>query len=856
MKRFLLPAILVITLQLPSFASEGQTVTHREAVERLARFGQREFVRGKALYNRVCASCHGSRTLAAPVPNSRRFHEAPMLNGADPYSLFRTLEYGYNQMVPQPWMDPVQKYLVIHYLREEFFREANPSQYIEITPDYLASIPEDATLTLPPDGWRSRPVPQNQYLMADYGPHLFGHFEAAPGNFAFKGLILPIDEPPAGGITRATHWALYDLDTLRLVTTWKGGFIDWNDLPYNGTHLVHAKITGTRTFLSTEQPAWAAPGGESFADPREEAVDTRFYGPLPKEHARYLGLSREGVLRYEVQGVQIEESLALLDGGVVQRTFSIAPHEQPIHHLAGPNQTPLRVIGAPALRPTPDGQVLTLEPSSEPQTVHLLLGASQSILDGIEEPASAGARDRQPDLRTVPSPIRSIESPLPTADIVVPQLTQNPWAAWIRPAGFDFLSDGTTAIVASWMGDVFRVENATGEPGESTTWMRIATGLHQPLGLKVVDNQIYVGARDQIVRLQDLDGDQITDFYECFNTDHQVSIHFHEFAAGLDTDSKGNFYYVKAGRHDKPALFPQHGAVVQVAADGSASKIVANGFRSSNGAFIDVDDTIWTTDQEGHWHPQNRINRTRRGKFYGNLLGHYDPWRVTTSDDAMEQPLVWVPKNFENSPSEVFRFPAEGWGPLNGQLAYLSYALGRLMLLPHESINARNATVQGATFPLPIPDFPTGLMRARPHPETHDLFVCGLFGWGSQRVQDGGFYRLRFEGAPLHVPVGFNARPGELELRLSDPVSRETADAGRFEARTYTIWRSRRYGSKLENETRLEIDDVRLSEDGRVLTLGIPDLAPTRILDLQFQLLTSDGKTLDRHLSATIHQLD
>ncbi len=59
--------------------------------------------------------------------------------------------------------------------------------------------------------------------------------------------------------------------------------------------------------------------------------------------------------------------------------------------------------------------------------------------------------------------------------------------------------------------------------------------MFQPLGVKIVDGKIYVTCRDQITRLNDLNGDGETDFYENFNNDHQVTEHFHEFAMGLQT---------------------------------------------------------------------------------------------------------------------------------------------------------------------------------------------------------------------------------------------------------------------------------------------------------------------------------
>src|SRR5207248_10768459 len=86
----------------------------------------------------------------------------------------------------------------------------------------------------------------------------------------------------------------------------------------------------------------------------------------------------------------------------------------------------------------------------------------------------------------------------------------------------------------------------------SLTWQRIASGLFQPLGLKIVNGKIHVTCRDQLVILHDFNGDEETDFYENFNNDHQVTEHFHEFAMGLEVDRAGNFYYAKSARHALP----------------------------------------------------------------------------------------------------------------------------------------------------------------------------------------------------------------------------------------------------------------------------------------------------------------
>ena len=106
-------------------------------------------------------------------------------------------------------------------------------------------------------------------------------------------------------------------------------------------------------------------------------------------------------------------------------------------------------------------------------------------------------------------------------------------------------------------------------------WRRIACGLFQPLGVKIVKDQIFVTCRDQLVVLRDLNGDGEIDFYECFNQDHQVTEHFHEFAMGLQTDDVGNFYYAKSARHALTSVVPHHGTLLRISADGSKTDILA-----------------------------------------------------------------------------------------------------------------------------------------------------------------------------------------------------------------------------------------------------------------------------------------
>src|SRR5439155_4982795 len=89
---------------------------------------------------------------------------------------------------------------------------------------------------------------------------------------------------------------------------------------------------------------------------------------------------------------------------------------------------------------------------------------------------------------------------------VLPLPDDNPWRSWMRPGGFDFFADGRRAAVCTWQGDVWVVDGLGGQSGQ-LSWRRIASGLFQPLGLKIVAEKIYVTCRDQITVLHDLNGD-------------------------------------------------------------------------------------------------------------------------------------------------------------------------------------------------------------------------------------------------------------------------------------------------------------------------------------------------------------
>ena len=531
-----------------------------------------------------------------------------------------------------------------------------------------------------------------------------------------------------------------------------------------------------------------------------------------------------------------------------------------------PENIPVALVGQSAARiVTTNGFSLFHIPAlATPLRVKLLIAPATSGADARTLSAFALASSSAADLAplTKGGPARwnpplatrghlgGEDGPFAVDELTPPPDAENPWHTWMRFGGFDFFKDGQRAAICTWNGDVWIVSGLDGELGQ-LIWQRIASGLFQPLGVKIVDETIYVTCRDQIARLRDLNGDGETDFIENFNNDHQVTEHFHEFAMGLQTDREGNFYYAKSARHALPALVPHHGTLLKVSRDGARTEIIATGFRAANGVCVNDDGTFFVTDQEGHWTPKNRINLVRRGGFYGNMFGYHD--RTSSADRDMEQPLVWITNEMDRSPGEVVSVTSSQWGALNGSLLNLSYGTGRIFVIPHEKIGDQ---LQGGVVQLPIPDLPTGIMRGRFHPGNGQLYTCGLYAWAGNRQGDGGFYRVRATGKPANLPIGLRARTNGLEMQFTDPLATVSAnDPLNYAVKVWSLKRSANYGSPHVNEHSLSVTKATLAADHKTVFLDIPELGPTWGMEIKCTLRGADGESFTRTIHNTIHQL-
>ena len=123
------------------------------------------------------------------------------------------------------------------------------------------------------------------------------------------------------------------------------------------------------------------------------------------------------------------------------------------------------------------------------------LHKTQQILANIDFPVAAvdlhpftqGGPQRWPQILKTQGTRGSDDGPF--AIDVLTHPANNPWLCQMRLTGFDFFADGKRAAVCSWDGDVWLVDGVDA-PEQGLAWQRFASGLFQPLGLKIVDGHV------------------------------------------------------------------------------------------------------------------------------------------------------------------------------------------------------------------------------------------------------------------------------------------------------------------------------------------------------------------------------
>ena len=410
---------------------------------------------------------------------------------------------------------------------------------------------------------------------------------------------------------------------------------------------------------------------------------------------------------------------------------------------------------------------------------------------------------------------------------------------WFLPkvAGMDFLPDGRL-VVSTWdaMGGVYILENVESGDPKKITVKQIAKGLAEPLGLKIVEGEIYVLQKQELTKLVDLNGDDIIDEYLCFSKGWKASANFHEFAFGLAYQPEEDAFYaalaiaiLPGGASARPQI-PDRGKVIKINRKDGSMEFVARGLRTPDGVGTGPDGQVFIADNQGDWLPSSKILHIKPGAFYNS----YAVDSLAVANMPIQQPVVWLPQDeIGNSPTQPILLND---GPYQNQLLHGDVCYGGLQRVFMEKING---DYQGCVF-----RFTQGLEGA-----THrivrgpdDAFYIGMIGnpgnWGQQDKLWYGLQRMKYNGASTFEMLAVRAKANGVEIEFTEPLRDGDGWAtNHYQVNQWYYQPTVQYGGPKLGEQSLPVESASVSPDRKRVFLEIPGIKNNHVVHIRLNNL-------------------
>lgn len=676
-------------------------------------------------------------------------------------------------------------------------------------------------------------------------------------------------------------WACFDTDLLRVAALWRGKGVTDKALAPGSYHDPGRKTPGGQ-FPAPQMdgklwlgnailPGWQEGEEVRFTDPREPAPTAAEVGrgALPEGMGRFRRIRLEGaqaVLEYEVFGSGVRERWGSSEREgkrVIERHVRVEAHGKPLWLVLGAKQngpsqeieTGVSVgsVGEKAkLVPHESLWVVRVEAHAEPVTFCV------AFCDEQEAPTvAANVGEAEPPIRRWPQqavsrivPSRSKEA-YGVDKIELP--ANNPWKRAIRSGDIQFLPDGT-GVVVTVDGDVWKV---SGFSGESLTWKRFASGLHEPLTAAIRDGEIFVFDRNGIWRLLDSNGDGEADVHELFSNAFAQTADMREFPSTIRLAPGGEFVIAKGGQ-EATTLGKHNGSVLRISADGRRATVLGYGFRQPNLGVHPVTGLVTASDQEGQYIPSTPLHIVKDRQFYGFLS---DKLPREQYPAPIAAPWTWIPHSVNGSAmSQVWLIGAK-LGPLNDSLVHIGFNKPQIFSVrSHERGGRPQAAVTGITEA-----FHFTPLNGSVNPLDGQLYLAGfqVIGWGNTIDTLSGMGRIRYNaGVEVGLPREVVAMAEGVLLRFDV----ELAEGAALQPESYSVamWDYKRaytYGSALyradgsKGMDLLTPSSAYLSKDRKAVFVGVPGMRRAMQLRVGWTLVSARGTAIEQNAYTTPYEL-
>ena len=397
-----------------------------------------------------------------------------------------------------------------------------------------------------------------------------------------------------------------------------------------------------------------------------------------------------------------------------------------------------------------------------------------------------------------------------------------------KVGGLDVFPDGRLAV-STWdsEGAVYIVDNADSGDPDKMTATKIATGLAEPLGLKIVDNEIYIMQKQELTKLVDNDKDGLIDEFQTVCNAWDVTANFHEFGFGLAY--KDGYFYATLATGILPggasALNqPKHrGSAVKISKETGAIEFVANGLRTPNGIGVGVDDEIFIADNQGDWLPSSKIVHVSKDAWFGSRSVDFEG----TANLKEKLPVVWLPQDeIGNSPTTPSYIND---GPYKGQLIHGELTHGGIK---RDFIEKVNGEYQGCVFRF-IQGLEAGVNRLVWAPDGA-LYIGGVGSTGNWRQNDKLFYglqRLKYNGKSTFEMLAVRAKTNGVEIEFTEALQEGQGwNKADYDIQQWRYEPTANYGGPKLDLTQLNVLSVNVSDDRKKVFLELAGMKENHLV--------------------------
>ena len=689
-----------------------------------------------------------------------------------------------------------------------------------------------------------------------------------PLNRVRRGVLLPLGND---------LWTCFDPDLLRYAAIWKAPageapltMDSMAGISYpNGTAKAN-KPPSLRGTIISQTPELPGAGVRKLSgeDIREgELLDKGGkVGPLPPASGRYLGIVLSGkqpILEYRVGQRFVREMNRSLGPELIERTILVLPGADPLAFTIDEARATKSVMnGTKANLTFSKGGMRNIEieatsgflmsDSEERGATLLIPPGTQECLVRILRSTKAieGSEDLKPQPEFLPAipPFPGefeITSALPvnggqaigTRQLPFPE--DNPWKRAIRPTDIAFMENGD-ALITTLDGDVWRVKDIG---GKTATWSRAAFGIFEAMSIDIdAKRGVFVLGRDQITRLDDIDGDGFFDVYACASDAFNQTLHSRDYATSLEVYDDGSFLIgrsglVDAGKSKYGEVSPDRGSILRIGANGLGVTTLADGLRVP---YIGIGNggDIYASDQQGNFIPSTPIHRIEAGSPPLASAGEtapylgYEPANFRKLKQPVP-PLLWFPYQINRSGASFATVSKTAFPSLGDALVHLSWG-GRIF--PVETPET------GVPFAWKLPyDFDFPILGAATNPVNGKLYATGIgiSGYKVQTTKDAGLAEIS-QISPIAAPAMLEVSERGIVVGFRDPLPPGLGlDDPSPELDLWDIKRTKKYGSGhfrwdgTPGEHAVPTGKLTLSADRRKLSIDVPTIFRSEILRLR-----------------------